>query len=276
MDCRSTGAAAVRGAIAFMSTALLAGASPALSTAATPPPPTATTGAVSSVGTSSATANGTVNPQGLATTAYFQYGTGTGYGSQSANQTVTGNLLSNPSFEGGSTTGWSWGGTAAPAAFAAQTGWASYGSYSARLTTATLPAGGYSEIDVNPYVKGVTAGTQYTVSADLNLLKLASGQHAVLYLTWRTSSGSSLGKIQAATTSALGARTLAATLTAPTGTSQAQVDVTIEGAGVADLYFDNAKLLAPGAATAQSVSALLASLSQNTTYHYRTVATSSA
>ena len=60
MDCRRTGAAAVRGAIAFMSTALLAGASPALSTAATPPPPTATTGAVSSVGTSSATANGTV------------------------------------------------------------------------------------------------------------------------------------------------------------------------------------------------------------------------
>jgi hypothetical protein len=44
--------------------------------------PTATTKAVSSVTSSSAKLNGSVKPNGLATTWYFQYGTSTSYGSQ--------------------------------------------------------------------------------------------------------------------------------------------------------------------------------------------------
>jgi hypothetical protein len=47
---------------------------------AAPAPPTAITGPVSAIGTSSATASGTVNPRGVATSWYFEYGTGTSYG----------------------------------------------------------------------------------------------------------------------------------------------------------------------------------------------------
>lgn len=45
-------------------------------------PPSATTGSPSSVGQSSATVNGTVNPNGQSTTYYFKYGTATTYGLQ--------------------------------------------------------------------------------------------------------------------------------------------------------------------------------------------------
>jgi hypothetical protein len=46
--------------------------------------PTAITGPVSSVGTTRATANGTVNPNGQATSWHFEYGTTTGYGKKTA------------------------------------------------------------------------------------------------------------------------------------------------------------------------------------------------
>jgi hypothetical protein len=52
--------------------------------AAVVPPPTAITGPVSAVGPTSATASGTVNPNGQATSWYFEYGTTTGYGRQTA------------------------------------------------------------------------------------------------------------------------------------------------------------------------------------------------
>ncbi|NQU15672.1 MAG: hypothetical protein HQ561_16075 [Desulfobacteraceae bacterium] len=42
--------------------------------------PTVTTGSATSVGTSSATLNGTVNPNGATTTYYFRYGTTQNYG----------------------------------------------------------------------------------------------------------------------------------------------------------------------------------------------------
>jgi hypothetical protein len=44
-------------------------------------PPTASTGAASGVQVTQATLNGTVNPNGVDTHYYFQYGTSTGYGS---------------------------------------------------------------------------------------------------------------------------------------------------------------------------------------------------
>jgi len=44
---------------------------------------------------SSASLNGTVNPHGLGTTIHFLYGTTTGYGSTTANQTKTGNTTQN-------------------------------------------------------------------------------------------------------------------------------------------------------------------------------------
>ena len=52
-----------------------------LETASAQMPPTVTTGSATSVTSSSATLNGTVNPNGSSTTYYFQYGTSTSYGS---------------------------------------------------------------------------------------------------------------------------------------------------------------------------------------------------
>src|SRR5881392_76118 len=46
--------------------------------------PTATTGPVSSVTATTATVTGTVNPNGSATTWFFEYGTSTGYGSRTS------------------------------------------------------------------------------------------------------------------------------------------------------------------------------------------------
>jgi hypothetical protein len=46
-------------------------------------PPVATTGAAESLGTSTATVTGTVDPQGNATTYHFEYGTSASYGLQS-------------------------------------------------------------------------------------------------------------------------------------------------------------------------------------------------
>src|SRR5579884_345156 len=274
MTRRLVRAASARGALALfiaVGVSLLCAAGAAAASA-----PTVTTGAATGVGTNSATANGSVNPQGLPATAYFQYGTSSSYGSQSSTQTLSGNLVPNPSFETGTTSGWSIGGSVTPKTFQAQTGWATQGSYSARFTTGTISSSGYSEVDVNPYIKGITAGAQYTVSADLNVLGLSSKQHVLLYVTWRNSSGSGLGKVQAGSTSSLGTRTLSATLTAPSNATQAQVDVTVEGGGVADLYYDNVELAGGGSSSTQALSSLLSSLGPGTTYHYRLVASSSA
>ena len=51
-------------------------------------PPTVTTGSATSVTSSSATLNGTVNPNGSSTTYYCQYGTSTSYGSSTASTSV--------------------------------------------------------------------------------------------------------------------------------------------------------------------------------------------
>lgn len=51
---------------------------------AAPAPPSAATGSAASVGQSSATVNGTVNPNGTDTTYYFQYGTSTSYGTNTS------------------------------------------------------------------------------------------------------------------------------------------------------------------------------------------------
>jgi outer membrane protein assembly factor BamB len=59
--------------------------------------PFVTTNAASNVGSSSATLNGAVDPHGLSTTVYFQYGTTTSYGSTTASQTKTGNTYQNVS-----------------------------------------------------------------------------------------------------------------------------------------------------------------------------------
>jgi hypothetical protein len=55
------------------------------------------TNSASNVTSSSATLNGTVNPNGLTTTVHFEYGTTTSYGSSTANHNYTGNTTQNVS-----------------------------------------------------------------------------------------------------------------------------------------------------------------------------------
>ena len=60
-----------------------------------PPPPTATTDGASEVGTSTATLRATINPQGVATKYFFEYGTTEGYGSYTTTESAgagTGNV----------------------------------------------------------------------------------------------------------------------------------------------------------------------------------------
>jgi N-acetylneuraminic acid mutarotase len=57
-------------------------------TVTTPPPPTATTGIATNVGQTSATLNGTVNPNGFTTSAFFEYGTTTAYGTSSGGNPI--------------------------------------------------------------------------------------------------------------------------------------------------------------------------------------------
>ncbi len=58
-------------------------------------PPIATTNPATNLGSFSATLHGSLNPHGLATTVYFQYGATTSYGSTTANQTRSGNTYQN-------------------------------------------------------------------------------------------------------------------------------------------------------------------------------------
>jgi len=71
---------AIGGACALIVLAISSGGPAAVASAA-PAPPGATTGAASNLAQSSATVAGTVNPNGTATSYYFQYGTSTSYGS---------------------------------------------------------------------------------------------------------------------------------------------------------------------------------------------------
>ena len=72
--------AALGVACASIAIALASGGSPAVAAAAAAPP-ASTTGAATNLAQSSATIAGTVNPNGTATSYYFQYGTSTSYGS---------------------------------------------------------------------------------------------------------------------------------------------------------------------------------------------------
>jgi len=60
-------------------------------------PPVVITNPATNITTNTATLNGTVDPHGLTTTVYFQYGTTAAYGHTSASQSKTGNLYQNVS-----------------------------------------------------------------------------------------------------------------------------------------------------------------------------------
>src|SRR5580698_7421805 len=68
--------------------AVIAACAACLASSAATSAPSAITGTVSTVTPSEATLNGTVNPNGLATSWSFEYGTTTSYGSQTGSQSL--------------------------------------------------------------------------------------------------------------------------------------------------------------------------------------------
>jgi hypothetical protein len=76
-------------------TATATGAPPSPTPTATATPPTVATNPATLKASFSATLNGSVNPEGSTTTVYFQYGTTTAYGHNTANQSKSGNTYQN-------------------------------------------------------------------------------------------------------------------------------------------------------------------------------------
>jgi N-acetylneuraminic acid mutarotase len=83
--------------VATNSSGTVHGADQTFTTLSATGPPVVTTNPATSVTSSSATLNGTVDPHGLTTSVHFQYGTTTSYGSTTPSQSKTGNTYQNVS-----------------------------------------------------------------------------------------------------------------------------------------------------------------------------------
>jgi hypothetical protein len=81
--------------VATTSTATTYGSDKTFTTLSATGPPVAVTNPASYIASFSATLNGTVDPHGLTTTVYFQYGTTTSFGLTTATQSKTGNTYQN-------------------------------------------------------------------------------------------------------------------------------------------------------------------------------------
>ena len=137
--------------------------------------PAAVTGAATAVTTTSATLNGTVDPSGRPTTWYFEYGTGTNYGTKT------------PVKDGGS-------GTGATAVSAAVTGLTVGRTYHVRLV-ATNDAGTSRGSDQTfltaaaPTVTTKAASSVKDTTATLNGSVNPNGQATTVYFEYGTSTG---------------------------------------------------------------------------------------
>jgi phage head maturation protease len=83
--------------VATNSSGTVHGADQTFTTLSATGPPVVVTNAATSVATSSATLNGTVDPHGLTTNVHFQYGRTTSYGSATANHSLSGDNYENAS-----------------------------------------------------------------------------------------------------------------------------------------------------------------------------------
>ena len=276
--------------------------------------PQAVSGSASSVTTSSVTLNGTVNPNGRATTWYFEYGTSTSYGTKT------------PAKDAGL-------GTSPMSVSAAVTGLAAGRTYHFRLV-ATSDAGTSDGSDQTfftsaaPTVTTKAASNVNDTSAKLNGSVTPNGASTSWYFEYGTSTGygsktsvgsagSGTGSSSVSTTvSSLAPGTiyhfrLVATNTSGTSTGADQAFATpgppiprtgpATGVGATDAtltgsvdpnghstswYFEYGTSTSYGAKTSsrsagsgtgsQSVSVTVSSLTPGTTYHFRLVASSSA
>ena len=107
------------------------------------PLPTVITGSASTITATTATLNGTVNPNGASTNAYFQYGTTTGYGSSTSSQAM-GSGTAAVSIPGGNISGLTCNTTYHYRALGTNSGGPSYGSdvtFKTSACTVTPPTG---------------------------------------------------------------------------------------------------------------------------------------
>jgi Immunoglobulin I-set domain./Fibronectin type III domain. len=270
--------------------------------------PTVQTSAASSITTTTAQLNSTVNPNGSSTTFYFQYGTTTGYGSTTASGNTSVSLTVNYSLTGlapGTTyhyrivaynsTGTSYGGdvtftTSAPPAPTVQTLAAnSITPTSAQLNSTVNPNGSsttfYFQYGTTTGYGSTTASgnTSVSLTVNYNLTGLAPNTTYHYRIVASNGGGTGYGSDVAFTTSAQPAptvQTLAAdTITATSGHLNSTVNP--NGASTT-FYFQYGTTASYGNTTASgntsvslSVGFDLTGLTPNTTYHYRIVASNS-
>jgi hypothetical protein len=280
----------------------------------TSPAPEALTGNASTVTTTSATLNGSVNPNGRATTWYFEYGTSTSYGSKTTAKDAGSNT--SPVTVSAAVTGLSVGRTYHFRLVATSDAGTSRGadqtfSTSAAPTVTTKPASEIKDTsaklngDVNPSGVATTWYIEYgtstgygsktpvasagsgtspnSVSATVSGLAHGTAYHFRLVAT--NASGTSTGSDQTFTTtgppvpktgSATGVGTTTATLTGTLDPSGHSTSWHFEY-GTSTAYGSKTSTRSAGSGTgARAVSEAVSGLTPGTTYHARLVASSSA
>jgi YD repeat-containing protein len=135
--------------------------------------PTVTTSAATSVTSTTATLNGTVNPNGSSTTAYFQYGTTTSYGSTTASQSMGSGTSAVAA--SANLTGLTAGGTYHFRIVAINSAGTSYGSDMSFIASSTPPSTytlvvsvypmKYGTVTLSPAGGSYAPGTQVTITA---------------------------------------------------------------------------------------------------------------
>ena len=276
--------------------------------------PEADTGAATSVTSTSATLNGTVNPNGRATTWYFEYGTSTNYGTKTPTKDAGAGtapvnvsaqitaLTPNRTYhfrlvavsDAGTTRGTDQIFSTSTGPTVATTAASSVGTTSARLNGTINPNGAaatwYFEYGTSTSygtktsTKTTGSGTNTAnVSASISGLTAGTSYHFRLVAT--NASGTSTGGDQTFTTSGPPlAQTGAATAVSAAG---ATLTGTVDPRGhTTSWYFEFGTSTAYGQRTAtqnagsatgpRAVSVPIGGLSAGTTYHFRLVASSSA
>jgi hypothetical protein len=273
--------------------------------------PQAVTGSATSVTTSSATLNGTVNPNGRATTWYFEYGTSTSYGSKTpAKDAGLGTSATNVSAsvaglatgrtyhyrlvaasDAGTSTGSDHTFVTATAPVATTSAASSIGDTSARLNGKVTPNGAsttwYFEYGTTTSYgsktssKSAGSGTDSTsVSSTVSNLTRGTTYHFRLVAT--SASGTATGGDQSFTTS--GPPVVHTGSASNVGSGNATLNGTVDRNGHAtSWYFEYGTNTSYGTRTsrtnassspgAQPVSVTVSNLTPGTTYHFRLVAT---
>jgi pimeloyl-ACP methyl ester carboxylesterase len=271
-------------------------------------PPTVQTLAASSITTTGAQLNGSINPNGSSTTAYFEYGTTTSYGSTSA----SGNFGTTVQNIGFSVTGLSPTTTYHFRIVASNSGGTSRGS-DMTFTTSTQPASAVQTLAatsvtntsarvngfIDPKGSSTTAYFEYgttaaygstTISGNFGttaqnigttISGLTPGTTYHYRIVASNSGGTSRGSDMTFTTSTQSAPTVQTLAASAVTNTSAQLNGSINPNGAnTTAYFEYGTTVSYGSktvsgnfgTTAQNIGTTASGLSPGTTYHYRVVA----